>query len=171
MSELTTNVIAAEHARSELREADSVRGPQPNVTSGRRLSRPVVNLLLDGGLMLTFALLVLVSVVLQFVFPPGIAARGWLLWSLNHSQWCDLQFGILCVLILEIVVHVMLHWTWVCGVVVRQLMKKSELPDDGIRTLSGVGLLIGLLMIGAGVTGAAMLSIRMPVVPIRILEQ
>ena len=140
--------------------------PEPAALGGspsrRRLSRPVVNLVLDSGLLLVFVTLLIVSVILQFVFPPGIAARGWVLWGLNHSRWSSLQFFILCVFSLGIVVHVMLHWTWVCGVIVRQLLKGNTLPDDGIRTLAGVGLLIAMLLSGAFVTGAAILSIETP---------
>lgn len=127
-----------------------------------RISRPLLNLALDFVLMLNFVALAITSGILQFVFPPGVAARGWMLWGLNHSRWSSLQFVMLSVLGLGIVVHVMLHWTWVCGVVVRQVFRKNDLPDDGIRTLCGVGLLIGLLLLGAFVTGAATLSIHTP---------
>jgi hypothetical protein len=41
-------------------------------------------------------------------------------------------------------------------------MKQSETPDDGIQTIPGVGLLIGLLLIGASIIGTAMMTIRMP---------
>ncbi len=134
----------------------------PGKSGSFRLSKPVLNLTLDGALLLAFIALGIVSVILQFVFPPGVAARGWMLWGLNHTRWSSLQFAILCVLALGIAVHVMLHWTWVCGVIVRQVLRKCDLPDDGIRTLCGVGLLITLLFSGAVVTGAAILSIEMP---------
>ena len=127
-----------------------------------RLSRPLLNLSLDGALLLAFAALGIVSVILQFVFPPGVTARGWTLWGLSHTHWCSLQFAILCVLALGIAVHVILHWTWVCAVIVRQILRKSDLPDDGVRTLCGVGLLITLLVSCALVTGAAIVSIEMP---------
>lgn len=74
----------------------------------------------------------------------------------------SLQFAILCALALGITLHIMLHWTWVCGVIARQLFKKCDFPDDGVRTLCGVGLLITLLLTGAFVTGAAILSIEVP---------
>ena len=72
------------------------------------------------------------------------------------------SFGMLCVLGFGVVVHVMLHWAWVCGVVVRKLLHRKELPDDGIQTVYGVGLLITLLLTAATVIGFAMLSIQMP---------
>jgi hypothetical protein len=36
------------------------------------------------------------------------------------------------------------------------------LPDDGIRTVYGVGLLIVLLLTGAAIVGIAMMTIQMP---------
>ena len=132
------------------------------VTKGLRISRTVINFWLDTILMLTFVTLSITAVIVQFVFPPGVAAKGWLLWGLNYGQWCSLQFGMLCVLGFGVVVHVMLHWAWVCGVVVRKLLHRKELPDDGIQTVYGVGLLITLLLTAATVIGFAMLSIQMP---------
>jgi hypothetical protein len=81
---------------------------------------------------------------------------------MNFGQWCSVQFFFLSVLTFGIVVHVMLHWSWVCGVIARKLLHQRELPDDGIRTVYGVGLLIVLLLSGATVVGIAMMSIKMP---------
>jgi hypothetical protein len=131
-------------------------------TKSSRISRTLINFWLDTILMLTFVVLSITAVIVQFVFPPGVAARGWLLWRMNYSQWCGLQFTMLCVLGFGVVVHVMLHWTWVCGVVVRKLLHRKELPDDGIQTVYGVGLLIALLLTAATVIGFAMLTIQMP---------
>jgi len=131
-------------------------------TKGVRISRTLINFWLDTILMLTFVALSITAVIVQFVFPPGVAAKGWLLWGMNYGQWCSLQFAMLCVLGFGVVIHVMLHWTWVCGVVVRKLLHRKELPDDGIQTVYGVGLLITLLMAAATVIGFAMLTIQMP---------
>ena len=112
--------------------------------------------------MLAFVVLSIVSVITQFVFPPGVAAKGWSLWSMNYGQWCSVQFFFLSALAFGILVHVMLHWSWVCGVIARKLLHQRDLPDDGIRTVYGVGLLILLLLSGAAIVGIAMMSIKMP---------
>jgi hypothetical protein len=131
-------------------------------TKRLKFSLTLINFWLDTILMLTFVALSITAVIVQFVFPPGVAAKGWLLWGMNYGQWCSLQFGMLSLLGFGVVVHVMLHWTWVCGVVVRKLLHRKELPDDGIQTVYGVGLLITLLLTAATVIGFAMLSIQMP---------
>ena len=130
--------------------------------NGWRLSPAVINFWLDALLMVAFVALSITAVIVQFVFPPGVTAKGWLLWGMDFGQWCSIQFSILAVLGFGVVVHVMLHWQWVCGVVVRKLLHRKELPDDGIRTIYGVGLLIGLLLTGATIVGVAMLTIQMP---------
>jgi hypothetical protein len=133
-----------------------------DVVHSSRLSPAVINFWLDTLLMLAFVALFITAVIVQFVFPPGVTAKGWLLWGMDFGQWCSIQFAILAVLGFGVVVHVMLHWQWVCGVVVRKLLHRKELPDDGIRTIYGVGLLITLLLTGAAIVGIAMLTIQMP---------
>lgn len=131
-------------------------------SDGSRVSRTLINFWLDAFLLLVFSLHSISAVIVQFVFPPGVAAKGWTLWSMNFGQWCSVQFFFLSVLAFGILVHVMLHWSWVCGVIARKFLHQRELPDDGIRTVYGVGLLIVLLLSGATVVGIAMMSIKMP---------
>ncbi len=132
------------------------------VATPGRWSRTLVNFWLDAALLVDLVLLGTVATIVQFVFPPGVATRGWLLWGMSYGQWCSLQFGLLAVLGFGVLIHVMLHWTWVCSVIVRRIRGRSELPDDGIRTLYGVGFLI-VLLTGAGVVVAvAMFTIQQP---------
>lgn len=160
--------VIAKH--TDKSESDSAEGDTPSADnhteSGAkaifRFSRTVVNFWLDTVLMFSFVSLSITAVIVQFVFPPGVTARGWMLWGMPYGQWCSLQFTLLAVLGFGIVVHVMLHWTWVCSVVTRKILRRHELPDDGIQTVYGVGLLIILLLTGATLVGLAMLTIRMP---------
>lgn len=128
------------------------------------MSRTTINFLLDTVLLLAFLTLVWCSLILRFVFPPGPAALGWTLWGGTFDHWSALQFGLVATLTLGFLVHVMLHWNWVCGVVASRFSRdKKGKIDDGIRTLYGVGLMIVLFtVIGVGVA-AATLMIRSPV--------
>ena len=51
---------------------------------------------------------------------------------------------------------------WVCSVLARQILGQKDVPDNGLRTVGGVALLIGLLLTGAIFVGMAMISIQMP---------
>lgn len=121
-----------------------------------------MNFWLDVFLLVNFVAVGIASTIIQFVFPPGTKAAGWFLWSLSYNQWITVQFALLAVFSVAVVVHVMLHWTWICAVITRQLVRQSELPDDGIRTLFGVGLLIVVLITAAAAVGVATVTIQMP---------
>jgi hypothetical protein len=131
------------------------------------MSRTIINFWLDCLLLLVFLLLVWISVVLRFVFPSPLASEGWTLWGWTYLQWSVLQFNVLCALVLGVLLHVMLHWSWVCGVVSTRLLRrrqgKKRKPDDGVWTLYGVGLMIVILNVMGLAIAAAALMIRNPI--------
>ncbi|MCA9235917.1 MAG: DUF4405 domain-containing protein [Planctomycetales bacterium] len=128
----------------------------------KKLTKTDVNFWLDTFLLVVFAALCWSSVIVRYVFPPGPKSEGWTLWGGDYMTWSDIQFGSLCVLAAGILVHVMLHWSWVCGVVASRVRAKKGAGkaanrDDGSRTLWGVGLLIVVFnAIGLGVAAAAL---------------
>ena len=126
------------------------------------ITKTLLNFWLDATLLVVFVTLGIVAVILQFVFPPGTAAKGWTLWGMTHGQWSSLQFSLLCVMALAVLLHVMLHWTWVCSVLARKILGRPSSPDDGVRTLYGVGLLIVLLNVAGLVVAIANWMIRPP---------
>ena len=86
------------------------------------MSRAMLNFLLDATLLVAFLLLAGCSVIVRFVFPPGPDAKGWTLWSLGYDHWAGIQFGLVATLALGLLLHVMLHWNWVCGMVASRLV-------------------------------------------------
>jgi hypothetical protein len=107
-----------------------------------------------------------VAVVVQMVFPPGPVSAGWTLWGLTYTHWSDIQFALICILSLGILLHIMLHWTWVCSVAVKLLRRgpsgEKKPLDDGTRTIYGVATLIVILhVVGIGIA-AASLAIQAP---------
>jgi hypothetical protein len=129
---------------------------------GRGWSWSEVNLLLDAVLLIIFTGLCAAAVVVRFVFPPGPNATGWMLWGLDYDAWNGIQFGLLAALAVGILVHVMLHWSWVCNVLASRLGGRKGRVDEGLQTIYGVGLLIVLLAMIGGTAAVAMLSIRGP---------
>jgi hypothetical protein len=123
------------------------------------MSRTWINFILDTLLLIVFTGVVWVAATLKFVFPPGPEAEGWRLWGLDHVDWSNAQFVLIAIMLAGVVLHVMLHWTWVCGVVAsRYGREKKGKVDDGIRTLYGVGLLIVILhLIGIALTAASLM--------------
>ncbi len=133
----------------------------------KRISKTDVNFWLDAFLLCVFLMLCWSSVIVRYVFPPATKSAGWTLWGLGYLAWTDIQFVILCVLASSILLHVMLHWTWVCGMVESWRRKrrgtgKTTKQSTGARTLWGVGLLIAICnLVGLGIA-AAILSIQRP---------
>jgi hypothetical protein len=126
------------------------------------MSRTLVNFLLDATLLAAFLLLIWISAVVRFVFPPGSVAAGWTLWGFGYDAWNGLQFALVAVLALGILLHVMLHWTWVCGVIASRVGGRKGRVDDGVQTLYGVGLLIVICNVVGLLVAAAALSVREP---------
>ena len=127
------------------------------------MSRTIVNFLLDATLLAAFSILLVTTVIVRFIFPLGPEAHAWRLWGMGFDQWVSVQFALIALLALGILLHVMLHWSWVCGVVATRLArdKKAKL-DAGAQTMYGVGLLIVIFNILGLVIAAAALTIQAP---------
>lgn len=125
------------------------------------LSKTAINFWVDASLLITFSALVWVTVVVRYVFPPAAVATGWSLWGLTLDDWIATQFNVLAVFSLIVLLHVMLHWSWVCGVIARWRGQKGKV-DEGVQTLLGVGTLIVLLNIVGALIAAAWLSVEAP---------
>ncbi len=126
------------------------------------MSRTVINFLLDVALLTAFVTLAATAVIVRFIFPVGTQADHWTLWGHGYVAWVGMLFNMLAVLALGILVHVMLHWSWVCGVVGSRLSKwrgRTVRIDEANQTIYGVGLLVVLFTLMGLVIGAAALSI------------
>lgn len=134
----------------------------------KSFNKTVVNFWLDAFLLLNFMALCWCSVVVRYVFPAPTKTQGYTLWGLDYLVWTDIQFGILCLLTAAILLHVMLHWTWICGVIESWQRKRAGATasgvkaDTGNRTLWGVGLLIVILNVLGLAIAAAALSVQVP---------
>lgn len=131
------------------------------------MQRTLINFWLDLTLLILFLAGLWSSFVIRFVFPPGTLADGWFLWGWTYDQWTDFRFLLICLFALAVLVHVMLHWSWVCGVITSRLLRRTDGKrrhwDDGTRTLYGVGLLVVLFNILGLAFAAAVLSVQGPV--------
>jgi len=134
----------------------------PQSRKPRRLSVSVINFWIDALILVLLTAVGWISAMLQVTFPAPTAAGGWTLWGLNYDQWRDLQFGALCLFAFGILVHVMMHWNWVCSLIATQILQVRQRPDEGMQTIYGVATLIFLLhLIAAGVV-VAMICVRRP---------
>ncbi len=124
------------------------------------MSRTVLNFIVDSTLLIVLAAMVWTSIVVRFLFPPASSAADWRLAGWGLDRWVDLQFGLIATFSFLVLIHVMLHWSWVCGVIGGRFLKrkdgKKKLADEGIQTIVGVGFLIVVLnVLGVGIALAA----------------
>lgn len=128
----------------------------------RRTSMSVINFWLDASILAILMLIGWEAAVLKFLFPAPTMSAGWTLWGLDYNQWDDIRFATLCAFALGILIHVMLHWNWVCSVIATQIVHAKDRPDEGKQTIYGVATLIVLLhIIGIGVI-LALFFVRRP---------
>ena len=129
------------------------------------MSRTAVNFALDVVLLLITLTLVFTTAVLRFVFPVPSASAGWTLWGSSYDSWANFQFVLMSLVAGAVLVHIMLHWSWVCGVVITKLLRRSVRTarlDDGSQTLWGVGMLIVVLHLLAALVGIAYVTVQPP---------
>lgn len=99
----------------------------------RRVSMSVVNFWVDATILTAFLLLSWELATLQFILPPPTLSAGWTLFRLTYDQWRDIQFATFCLFSLGILIHVMLHWNWVCSVVANQILKGADAQMKACR--------------------------------------
>ena len=120
----------------------------------------LINFWIDAALLATVTFVGWVAMMMQVVFPAPTFAAGWTLWGLTYNQWHDLRFGSICFCALVILLHVMLHWNWVCSVIGAQILRLRCRPDDEMQTMYGVATLISLLTLILGGVIAALLTVH-----------
>ena len=127
--------------------------PAPRGTFWSRNST-IINFWLDVVLLVIFMVQAWIFAVLHVVFPRG-AGREWTIWGMTPLDWSEALFTTYCVFAVGIVVHVMFHWAWICGVVATRLFGRKPGKDDGSHTLIGVGVLVVLVhLLAVGILAA-----------------
>jgi len=95
------------------------------------------------------------GVVIRYVLPPGSGGHGggerWLLWGLDRHDWGGLHFWLAVGLSAVMLLHVALHWKWICGVTRRWI---GRLRDGGNRlarrTAYGLAFFVLVTLLLAG---------------------
>jgi hypothetical protein len=115
------------------------------------MSRNGLNIIVDSISALNLLGLAMTGLVLRFVLPPGSGPRS--LWTLRRHDWGGVHFWLAVSLCTVLVLHVALHWQWVCSVV-RRLVPGHQAEDSRgsrlARNLAGIAFLTVLVV---GLTG------------------
>lgn len=112
----------------------------------QKVSKSIINFVLDAVLLVAAVFLLWVSVVMRMVFPAPTTADGWELWGLSYDRWHDVQFSTLCVVALLVLEHLVLHWNWICGIIATKVLRVRKRPDEANQAVYGVATFITLLV-------------------------
>jgi hypothetical protein len=105
-----------------------------------------VNFVVDLAACVAMILLAATGLIIRYVLPAGSGGRGGgsqlLLWGFGRHDWGALHFWLSVALGVLIVLHIVLHWSWVCATTRRHLPSFAQWPSSTSKTvqnLFGVG--------------------------------
>jgi hypothetical protein len=115
------------------------------------MNRTALNFVVDALTSLVMLAILATGLIIRFVLPPG--SGSWhVVWGYNRHEWGDLHFWLALAMVFLVVVHVALHWSWVCTTCLR-LVRPGACPSDDANRLRrnwvGFGLLMFLLVLFA----------------------
>jgi len=106
------------------------------------MTRTAFNFLIDTLLLVLIVSLAATGLLLRYVLPPGSRGGSDLsLWGWTRHEWGDLHFWIALALAALLVLHVALHWSWVCATVEHWLRRKSVSGAVSVRRRYAIGVL------------------------------
>lgn len=121
------------------------------------LRRSSLNFFVDFLALLAIFVMIATGLVVRFVLPPGTGGGhgegGLMFWGLGRHDWGDVHFWTSVVLGVLLVIHVALHWSWVC-MMVKQMLRGTETdqPRPGGCNACGIVFLLAVLLAFLGFT-------------------
>ena len=90
---------------------------------------------------------------MYFILPPG-TGHSHALFGLGRHEYGDVHSTLAAAALILLLLHLVMHWSWICGVIARSLRRKP--PDPRARALWGAATLTGCcLLLGLGLYGAS----------------
>lgn len=141
---------------------DAVEASGPRRSKG--LSRNAINFIVDAILLVSLMSVLFFSLVLTFVLPMGAKAAGYSIWGVDRDGWVNLLNANIYIFSVLVLLHLILHWSWVCMFVSSRLGKalgRRFVIDDAAKTVWGVAGLVavlGVILIGIIAAEFAMIA-------------
>lgn len=117
------------------------------------MRRDTLNFIVDLLALLAMIGLIATGALLTWVVPPGSrGGAGLSFWGLGRHDWGDIHFWVAVALVALMVLHVALHWTWVCVIVTRGARRGGGAPPAASRNVGGAVFLLALAVLLVGFT-------------------
>lgn len=126
------------------------------------MKRNTLNFIVDAISALVVLGMTVTGLVIRFVLPPG-SGRGRVLWGWDRHGWGDLHFWLAVAAGALVVVHVALHWQWICVTAARFVRHgRGEHGSGGAvaRNMAGGALMVGLAGLLAGFVWVARVNVK-----------
>lgn len=128
------------------------------------MRRNTLNYIVDVATLLAIFAMIATGLLIRFVLPPGTSGRHGgrelSLWGLNRHEWGDVHFWAAAVLGALLVIHVALHWSWVCIMSLRMAGRTEGQLTPLKRNASGTIFLAAVLALFGGFTWYASIAVR-----------
>jgi len=120
------------------------------------MKRNTLNYLVDLVTFLVMWGLLTTGLLIKYVLPPGTGHRL-AVSGMNRHDWGEVHFWLAVSVCALAIVHVWLHWQWVCATT-RRLLTRSE-GEDKLKSKGGRAVWgIGLIVVMTGVTVGLLLT-------------
>ncbi len=117
------------------------------------MRRNTLNFVVDAATLASLLGMVLTGLVIRFVLPPGSGGRNCVprqsLWELSRHQWGDIHYWLAVSLGVLVLIHLALHWSWVCGTLDRFCGRRSK-ASPMRRMAYGIVFVISLVVLVGG---------------------
>jgi len=116
------------------------------------MRKSTLNYLVDGLTSIMVFGVIATGLVMRFTLPPGsggrhgIGGRHLVLWGMDRHTWGELHFWLAVVMAGLFVIHLALHWTWVCNTTQRILRPGRQ---DTIASTTRLSSLYGAVLLVA----------------------
>ena len=126
------------------------------------MRKNTLNFIVDLLTMLAIFAMVGTGLIIYYTLPAGSVKQGLTLWGLDRHAWGEVHFWAAVVLAALLVLHVALHWAWVCGTTRRLMLGPKRAAGRGKSTLDnlwGAGFLVVVIGLFAGLVLVANASV------------
>jgi hypothetical protein len=129
------------------------------------MRQQVLNFVIDLVTLVVMLGVSATGLLLRWILVPGSrGGRGLEFLGLGRRDWGDIHFWLSVALLVLVLVHVALHWTWVCALVARWTRRSSSqrpVVTPAKQWLYGVGfLVVCCLLVGGFLWMASALTTR-----------
>ena len=126
------------------------------------MKRSTVNFVVDVLTLLVVLMMIYTGLLLKWVLPPG-SGHTKVLWGYARHDWGQVHFWIAVALGGLLLVHLFLHWTWICAMVAKAVRHgKADTAKMGAKTqyLYGLGILAAVVVLFVLLLSVASMSVE-----------